>query len=287
MDGYFINTVLKCKYCEVKLVGHYKQVREAFTHHVKTYHGINKKTHNESLKDHWIELDSMPGEFVFECTICKKKLSANSKELLKRKQNKHCKEHKLTYLQYYDMYLKDDSEGLCFTCGKPTKYCRKIHRYRDYCSNVCVLTHPNMVVRAKERIILYNSDPEFVEKRNEGVSIATSERVRNQDDFGLYKIFYKNIKMRSEGEVLFAKKCDHYIITWLYESKTFEVGLSSRRRYTPDFYLPDFGIWIEIKSKKTKLTKGVLKWFESHAYNLMILRPNDFDNFFTLLINRS
>jgi hypothetical protein len=70
---------------------------------------------------------------------------------------------------------------------------------------------------------------------------------------------YKNIWMRSSYEVAYAKYLDKNKIKWLYESKTFDLG---NYTYTPDFYLPKFNLYIEIKGfwrddakKKFKLFK--------------------------------
>jgi uncharacterized Zn-finger protein len=55
---------------------------------------------------------------------------------------------------------------------------------------------------------------------------------------------YKSIWMRSTWESAFAKWCDKNLIKWQYEPKTFDLGNIT---YTPDFYLPEFNLYIEIK----------------------------------------
>ena len=61
----------------------------------------------------------------------------------------------------------------------------------------------------------------------------------------IYQLFfYKNFKFRSSYEANFAKWCDGSNIKWKYESKTFNLGKTT---YTPDFYLPTFDCYIEIK----------------------------------------
>lgn len=60
-----------------------------------------------------------------------------------------------------------------------------------------------------------------------------------------YKIVkYSQINFRSLWEANFAKWCDLSGIKWLYESKTFDLGTTT---YTPDFYLPEYDCYIEIK----------------------------------------
>jgi len=57
-------------------------------------------------------------------------------------------------------------------------------------------------------------------------------------------IKYKDIWMRSSWEVLYAQYLDENNIKWQYEPKTFDLGNIT---YTPDFYLPKFNKYIEIK----------------------------------------
>lgn len=58
------------------------------------------------------------------------------------------------------------------------------------------------------------------------------------------RIEYNGIKFRSSWEYKFALWCDKNNIKWNYESKTFDLGNTT---YTPDFYLSEFNLWIEIK----------------------------------------
>jgi len=58
------------------------------------------------------------------------------------------------------------------------------------------------------------------------------------------KIKYNNIFFRSSWEVKFAKWCDNRNIKWEYEPKTFDLGKTT---YTPDFYVPIYAAYIEIK----------------------------------------
>lgn len=73
-----------------------------------------------------------------------------------------------------------------------------------------------------------------------------------------YRFKYKKHLMRSSWEVLLAIWLDFSNIKWLYEPKTFHL---ESMNYTPDFYLPEFDIWIEVKgwwraNDKTKVKKA-------------------------------
>lgn len=54
---------------------------------------------------------------------------------------------------------------------------------------------------------------------------------------------------KSSWEANFAKWCDGSGIKWEYEPKAFEVKLNKITHYTPDFYLPEFDCYIEIKGR--------------------------------------
>ena len=73
------------------------------------------------------------------------------------------------------------------------------------------------------------------------------------------KFLYNSIKMRSGYEVAYAKWLDNQKIKWLYESKTFDLGICT---YTPDFYLPEKEEYIEIKGR----------WFWKYTYKVELLK---------------
>lgn len=56
---------------------------------------------------------------------------------------------------------------------------------------------------------------------------------------------YKGYAFRSRLEARWAVFFDHLGIRWEYEPEGFELG--NGLRYLPDFWLPDWGLWVEIK----------------------------------------
>lgn len=71
---------------------------------------------------------------------------------------------------------------------------------------------------------------------------------------------YKNILMKSSWEVAVAMWLDSRGINWQYEPKTFDFDIFT---YTPDFYLPDLELWIEVKGYWTeKAMKKFLRFKE-------------------------
>ena len=89
------------------------------------------------------------------------------------------------------------------------------------------------------------------------------------------RIKYNKTTFRSGWEVNFAKWLDLSGIKWDYESKTFNLGNTT---YTPDFYLPEFDCYIEIKGwwrkeAKKKYDKCLKQYDELiHIFNKETLK---------------
>lgn len=56
---------------------------------------------------------------------------------------------------------------------------------------------------------------------------------------------YKGYAFRSRLEARWAVFFDHLKIRWEYEAEGFELG--NGLRYLPDFWLPDWDLWVEVK----------------------------------------
>lgn len=71
--------------------------------------------------------------------------------------------------------------------------------------------------------------------------------------------YYKGTWMRSFWEIAFAYFLDLSRYKYLYESKTFNLGNTT---YTPDFYIPEWDLYIEIKGYWRKDAKKKFKLFK-------------------------
>lgn len=75
---------------------------------------------------------------------------------------------------------------------------------------------------------------------------------------------------RSSYELAYAKYLDQNKILWLYELETFE--LSNNTTYTPDFFLPQFEKFIEVKGYMRSTDKEKIKLFLSeYPFDLEIV----------------
>lgn len=78
---------------------------------------------------------------------------------------------------------------------------------------------------------------------------------------------YKGIYMRSSWEVIFSRFLTLSGINWKYEFKTFDLGNCT---YTPDFYIPEWDKYIEIKGWWRNDDKEKFKLFKKKYKNIKI-----------------
>jgi hypothetical protein len=68
---------------------------------------------------------------------------------------------------------------------------------------------------------------------------------------------HESVNFAHNSERQFAKLLDFYQIDWLYEPTTFDIEWDRRgnviQRFSPDFYLPEFDLYIEITTMNQKL----------------------------------
>lgn len=87
----------------------------------------------------------------------------------------------------------------------------------------------------------------------------------------------RTIPFANESEQEFARILDFYKISWEYEPTTFPIAWDEegyvRESFTPDFYLPDYGIFIELTTMKQSLVtkkNRKVRLFEKHYPNIPI-----------------
>ncbi len=69
---------------------------------------------------------------------------------------------------------------------------------------------------------------------------------------GIRKDISKTIYFYSRWEANFARLCNYLNIGWIHQPKTFNLG---SQKYTPDFYLPNYDLYIEVKNFLWKYSK--------------------------------
>lgn len=70
--------------------------------------------------------------------------------------------HSISAKEYYDQYIKNDADGKCKICGKPTSFINAIDGYRVYCSSKCANSDPEV----RDKINAQMTDEKRQAKRN-------------------------------------------------------------------------------------------------------------------------
>jgi len=150
---------------------------------------------------------------------------------------------------------KCNSSGLLASTFKHLKCSRFIKKCCELCG-AKLSTNPNATICSSCSGKLRWTKPGYREKMSQKIKEAyikdpnyrLNRSGKNSSAFGKIRhgkgSYYQNFWMRSSYEIAFATWCDKNNIVWQYEPKTFDLGNTT---YTPDFYLPEFNLYIEIK----------------------------------------
>lgn len=107
------------------------------------------------------------------------------------------------------------------------------------------------------------------------------------DQVGEEKIIYKGIEFAHPSEEQCARILDFYHIEWEYEPRTFPIDWDKdgnvTRSFSPDFYLPEFDLFIELTTMSQKLVtkknRKVRMLRELYPdINIKIFYQKDFNN---------
>lgn len=111
--------------------------------------------------------------------------------------------------------------------------------------------------RLMKRIVA--DDPESYSTNN------VSGRVKN--------IEYNGYKVKGSWELIVAQVLDKYNITWTNNVSGYEYYWNGTKHlYFPDFYLPEYNVFIEVKGYQRD--RDLCKW-KDFPYDLMILKENE------------
>ena len=103
------------------------------------------------------------------------------------------------------------------------------------------------------------------------VELHPDSYVKNNVVGRVKNITYKGVKLKGSWELLVAKWFDENNIKWEHETKSFDYEWNGKRKYYPDFYLPDFDIYIEVKGYETERDR--IKWLS--IPNLIVFKSDE------------
>jgi hypothetical protein len=159
---------------------------------------------------------------------------------------------------YFDFKHKHRTgkELKCDVCGKNI-YIKKneFNNIKHFCNNTCYNKYQKTLIgvnsiawKEHNKFVCETCGKEFIT-----YNYLKSRRFCSQEcfinaKFVTHIIKYKNNNFRSSYEANFAKWLDLSGIKWCYEQKRFSVILNNKEtKYIPDFYLPEFDCYIEVK----------------------------------------
>jgi len=239
------------------------------------------------------------------CQLCSDKFSGHMRL---RSLAKHLKELHggITLQEYFNMFYGAERDSRCLHCGADAPWYKSF--YRDFCDRSCDTAFRNLQnwkeddyrkTRSdfvkdqwkdeKFRKMMLETSSKTIKKtlkkqwKNEEYRKAQSNRavrrLRDENDkFGTNTKTskYKNILMRSELEVDFAKELDCVGIKWDYEPLAFRMNSNS---FVPDFYIKKLDLFVEIKSNNWVSEKIVnqIEFIKSNGHNAILLNPKNWD----------
>ena len=162
----------------------------------------------------------------------------------------------------------------CIGCGKEISYqvalygkgrcrsCTMKKRIRDNPFLIKGMCEKHHTKKAKEKLRKAHKGTHHTVKTKRKISKASKGSQNAM--FGkpcpnAKKTKYKDIWMRSSWEAKFAQFLTLSGIEWLYEPKRFDLG---ELTYLPDFYIPEWDLYIEIKGWFYKQDKRKIKLFK-------------------------
>ncbi len=118
----------------------------------------------------------------------------------------HLRKHKLTDKEYYDKYVKSDSNGICKVCGKPTKFFGNILGYATYCGKSCAQLDPDTRDKYKQTCLdKYGAENVYASEYGKAKIKETCQKHYGTD----YALQAKEIKERIKQTNLIKYGCEN------------------------------------------------------------------------------
>jgi Fe-S-cluster containining protein len=131
--------------------------------------------------------------------------------------------------------------------------------------------------KTRERNLIKWKNPDARKEQSNKIKAAIlrhPERYSASSVSGRCKIYdYNGTKLKGSWELLFAKWLDLVSIKWTNNVTGFSYEWNGNRTYFPDFYLPEYDVYIEIKGYSRESDRDLAKW--KAVKNLKILKYSE------------
>lgn len=141
------------------------------------------------------------------------------------------------------------------------------------------LPTPEVLEETRKKLSKVNKGKKYTEEERLKKSLEMKKAVKDHPEsytknniVGRVKnIEYNGVTLKGSWEVIVAKWFDENNIKWEHESKSFDYVWNGIRKYFPDFYLPDFDVYVEVKGYETE--RDLAKW--KNIPNLVVFKLNE------------
>ena len=140
------------------------------------------------------------------------------------------------------------------------------------CGTICNKVYANLVSGKVKSCGCYNKEQSSI--TGSTVGVLNSKQAYKYDWYIIKN--GKKIRMRSGYEVMYAEILNDRGIEWQYEPEIFK--LTDSCRYTPDFYLPEYDEWVEVKGWFTDKAKNKCALFKELGYKLGMIFIEDLNS---------
>ena len=120
----------------------------------------------------------------------------------------------------------------------------------------------------------HNLSPETIERKRQGALRALERDGLPVASNASRTTFYANRSFRSGSEAQMAQILDELKIEWNYES----IGIrlpKMNRIYYPDFYLPSYDKYVEVKGRAYPVGIAKIEEFQTLGYDLQVFWSKD------------
>lgn len=112
--------------------------------------------------------------------------------------------------------------------------------------------HKRIEIICQECSIIFNTFP-YQHSRKYCSRICSDRNNYHPNSTKVHRKIYKDIQFDSGAEAAFAKLLDQHDIEWIKNKSTYFAFINRENkqcRYYPDFFLPKYNWWVEIKGKR-------------------------------------